>query len=559
MGRLQILSLCVYVASIFWNAALSAQEIADLAIVHAQLLTPAPSSHDTLLVRGQHIVAVGSLAELQSRIGPGTLQIDARGHSVTPGLNDAHVHFLSGSRSLAQVDLAETSTVEEVDRRIADFIAQQPKLDFVQGRGWVYGAFEGGLPHRELLDRLIPDRPASMRCYDGHTLWVNTAALKAAKITRETPDPEGGIIVRDAQGEPTGVLKESAQRLIDPIIPKPSRSESLLSLRAGIAAAHRFGVTSVQEAGVGRDELELFEALRAEGGLNLRMAIALEGRPKMTDSDLDQLESLRRSFAHLDISAVKLYVDGVIEAHTAALLAPYANRPTQGLPETNQADLDRVVAGLDQRGWQIMIHAIGDGGIRMSLDAFERAQQTNAQRTKVRRHRLEHIETVATEDIGRFGKLGVIASMQPYHANPNGNVFNVWAVNLGAERASRAWAWKSIQDAGGQLAFGSDWPVVSIDPRLGMHTALTRQTLSGEPPQGFLPQQRLSLQDVLRAYTTGAARAQNAESEKGSLAPGMLADIVIWNADLTRLPVDQVARAEVVTTVFDGRVVYRRD
>ena len=233
----------------------------------------------------------------------------------------------------------------------------------------------------------------------------------------------------------------------------------------------------------------------------------------------------------MNIPAVKLFVDGVIESHTAVLLAEYANRPSLGLPETNKVDLDRIVELLDRRGWQIVVHAIGDGGIRMTLDAFERAQKLNPIPDRPRRHRLEHIESVSKADIDRFGRMGVIASMQPYHANPNSNIFGVWAVNLGAERASRVWVWKSIRDAGGQLAFGSDWPVVGLDPRLGMHTALTRQTLQGLPNGGFIHAQRLPLEAVLDTYTRGSAFAESTEDKKGTLAVGLLVGVGVWDQE----------------------------
>ena len=261
-------------------------------------------------------------------------------------------------------------------------------------------------------------------------------------------------------------------------------------------------------------------------------------------------------FKDLSIGAVKLYADGVIESHTAALLQPYANNPILGLPEYSQADLNRVVAMLDRHGYQIMVHAIGDGGIRMTLDAMELAAKENPALAQGRRHRLEHLESISREDIPRFGQLGIIASMQPFHANPNSNIFNVWAVNLGPERASRAWSWKSIQDAGGRLAFGTDWPVVGLDPRAGLHTAMTRQTLDGVPAGGFGPEQRLSLSEALRAYTSGSAFAEFAEQKKGRLQSGMLADLVVWDRDIFAVPVSQVKDAHVVKTIYDGKVVF---
>ncbi|MFN7891016.1 MAG: amidohydrolase [Pirellula sp.] len=532
--------------------------LADLVITNAKIYSPG-NNHDSLAIKSNRILAVGSETDIKTLVGPQTTQLNAKGCSVTPGFHDSHVHFLSGSIGLTQVDLADADSVEELEKRIVAFSQRAPNEACIVGRGWVYGTFQGGLPNKAILDRIVPNKPAVMKCYDGHTLWVNTRALQAANITRDTPDPEGGIIVRDpVTMEPTGVLKEAAQTLMDNVIPKPTRSDKLSALRKGMAEAHRFGITSVFDAGVDREELELYESLRANGELNLRFTFALTSRRNMSESDANQLTSLRREFPRLDIPAVKLFVDGVIESHTAVMLADYANKPSRGLPETSQEDLNRIIELLDRRGWQIVVHAIGDGGIRMTLDAIERAQQLNPVPSTPRRHRLEHIESISQADIGRFGPLGVMASMQPYHANPNSNIFGVWAANLGSDRASRAWVWKSIQDAGGVIAFGSDWPVVSLDPRLGMHTALTRQTLQGKPDEGFLSSQRLPLAPVLNAYTYGSAFAENEEGQKGALVADSLADVVIWDRDLFSLPVDQVHTANVRMTILDGRVVFQQ-
>jgi predicted amidohydrolase YtcJ len=536
----------------------TANDQADLIITNGRIFAPG-ANHIALAILSNRILAVSSQDEIERLAGPKTKRLDAKGCSVTPGFHDSHVHFLSGSLGLTQVDLADADSVEELEKRILAFIQRTPNEACIVGRGWVYGTFQGGLPNKAILDRIVPNKPAVMKCYDGHTLWVNSRALEAANITRDTPDPEGGIIVRDpVTMEPTGVLKEAAQTLMDNVIPKPTRDDKLAALRQGMAAAHRYGITSVFDAGVDREELELYESLRANGELDLRFTFALTTRRNMSESDANQLTALRREFPRLDIPAVKLFVDGVIESHTAVMLADYANKPSRGLPETSQEDLNRIIELLDRRGWQIVVHAIGDGGIRMTLDAIERAQQLNPVPSTPRRHRLEHIESISQADIGRFGPLGVIASMQPYHANPNSNIFGVWAANLGSDRTSRAWVWKSIQDAGGVIAFGSDWPVVSLDPRLGMHTALTRQTLQGKPDEGFLSSQRLPLAPVLNAYTYGSAFAENEEGQKGALVAGSLADVVIWDRDLFSLPVDQVHTANVRMTILDGRVVFQQ-
>ncbi len=533
-------------------------QVADIIIVNAKVYSPPDKFYAAIAIKANKILAVGTQTEIEKLVVERTRRLDAGGGTVTPAFNDSHVHMFSGSESLQQVDLLDAVSLDDIDNRIRSFAIANPKKAVIAGRGWLYGFFENGLPTREQLDALVADRPAVMKCYDGHSMWLNSKALAAAGITRNTKDPKNGIVVRDAKGEPTGVLKESAMSLADSLMPKLTSAERKDAIRAGIREAHRLGVTSVQEAGIGLPELEVLDSLQKSGELNLRIYIALEGHPRMTEAEIDQLDAMRARFKNLSIGAVKLYADGVIEAHTAALLQPYANNPIRGLPEFAQEDMNRVIAALDRHGYQIMVHAIGDGGIQMTLDALELAAKVNPVPHNGRRHRLEHIESVSREDIPRFGQLEIIASMQPFHANPNSNIFNVWAVNLGPERASRAWSWKSIQDAGGRLAFGTDWPVVGLDPIPGLHTAMTRQTLDGEPAGGFIPEQRLSLRESLQAYTTGAAFAEFAEREKGSLQAGMLADVVIWDRDIFSFPVDHVKKARVIKTIYDGQVVYEQ-
>ncbi len=538
---------------------------ADLLILNARVF-PADASGDlaeALAIRGNQIVAVGRQDSMGAFRGPATRVIDAKGGTVMPGFNDAHVHFLEGSLSLANVNLLDAEKLEQIQQAIRDFATANPKAPWILGRGWLYGAFPGGMPTRQQLDALVPDRPAAMSCYDGHTLWVNSKALALAGITKDTPDPPNGSIVRDPRtGEPTGALKEAAQALVDDVIPKPNREEKLEALQRGVREAHRYGVTSIQEAGVSAEDFALFDSLSRAGAFPLRAYVAMNVDSGWTTKDADRLDSLRKAHPDtptLKLGMIKLYADGVIEARTAYMLKPYANAPTTGNPEMTAAEMARIVTMMDARGWQIEIHAIGDAGIRMALDAFEQAAAANPAPPLGRRHRLEHIEDVSAADIARFGKLSVIASMQPFHASPNQNVLEVWAGNVGPERASRAWAWKSIHDAGGHLAFGTDWPVVGIDPRPGIHTALTRQTMQGLPPGGFNPAQRLPLPTVLETYTTGSAYAAFDENRVGTLKAGMLADVVIWSSDIFALPVEKVKDAEVTMTIFDGRIVYQSD
>ncbi|MBP1633734.1 MAG: nfdA 4 [Acidobacteria bacterium] len=517
---------------------------------------------EALAVRGNKILRVGSNREIKRLAGRATETIDAHGAAVLPGFDDAHLHLVSGGLGLQQANLLDASTLDEIGAAIRAFAAAHPDRPWVLGRGWYYTPFPGGLPTRQQLDALVPDRPAYMRCYDGHTAWVNTRALQAAGVTRATPDPPGGVVVRDpANGEPTGVLKEAAQELVSKALPQWTRGDRLRAIRDAIAEAHKLGVTSVQNAGVDLPELELYDELLRKGELRLRLYNAISIEPPFSEADADRLDALWRKHpgdALIKTGAVKLMLDGVIESHTAVMLAPYANDPGTGLPDMDEATLDRIVAMMDRRGWQILIHAIGDGAVRESLDAFERAAAANRAPARGRRHRLEHVETVDPVDIPRFGRLGVLAVQQPFHGNPNPTQLQVWAANIGPERASRGWAQRSILDAGGRLAMGTDWPVVSFDPRFQINMAVNRTTPEGTPAGGWLPEQRLPLAAAIDAYTTGAAYASFDEQRKGQLSPGMLADIVILSADVFAMPPERFLDARVEVTIFDGRVVYRR-
>jgi predicted amidohydrolase YtcJ len=517
---------------------------------------------EAVAIRGNTILRVGSNREIKRLAGRATQSIDAHGAAVLPGLNDAHLHLVSGGLGLQQANLLDATTIAEIAETIKAFAAAHPDRPWVMGRGWYYTPFPGGLPTRQQLDAIVPDRPAYMRCYDGHTAWVNTLALKAAGVTRATPDPPGGVVVRDpVTGEPTGVLKEGAQQLVSKFLPQWTRDDRLRAVRDAIATAHEFGVTSAQNAGVDVEELELYDELIRRGELRLRLYNAMSIEPPFTEADADRLDALwknRPGDALIKTGAVKLMLDGVIESHTAAMLEPYANRATTGLPEMDVATLNRIVATMDRRGWQVLIHAIGDAAVRQSLDAFEQAASVNPKPARGRRHRLEHVETLQPADIPRFGRLNVLAVQQPFHGNPSPTQIEVWSVNIGPERASRGWAQRSILDAGGRLAMGTDWPVVTLDPRFQINMAINRTTPEGTPPGGWLPEQRLTLASAIDAYTTGAAYASFDEHRKGQLVPGMLADIVVLSTDVFSAPPEKFLEAAVEVTIFDGQVVYRK-
>jgi predicted amidohydrolase YtcJ len=535
----------------------------DLIVINGKVY-PADGSKDlaeAVAVTGNKVVRVGNNTEIRRLRRAQTVVIDAKGGAVLPGFNDAHAHVINGGLSLDQISLADATTLDEIKDTIRVWSEAHPEREWITGRGWYYQAFNGAVPTRQLLDSLVPDRPAYLIAYDGHTGWANTRALKAAGITRRTTSPESGEIVKDRRtGEPTGALKESAMTLMT--APRPSEEDRLAAIRAAIDEAHRYGITSVTDAGGAAADLDVFDRLRKRGELTLRVYQALRADNTLTEADLEALDQVRVRYADdpmLKTGAIKLIADGVIESHTAAMLEPYANKPSiKGDARFTPLQLSRVVSMLDQRGWQVMTHAIGDGAVRMTLDAYDAAAKANPAPERGRRHRIEHVETIDPVDIPRFGKLGVIASMQPVHATPTASG-DPWKINIGDERAARAWMWNSIAKSGGRLAFGSDWPVMTIDPLKGLHVAVTRTTQDGKPEGGWIPSERLPLRKAIDAYTRDAAWASFDELRKGKLAKDMLADIVVLTDDIFSGPASRLTTTEVAVTIANGKVVYRRD
>jgi predicted amidohydrolase YtcJ len=544
---------------------------ADVIVTNARIYTVNPHQKwaEAIAVRGDKIIAVGDRQQIEALRGPATKVIDAQGRLLLPGFTDCHIHFMDGSLGLTRVDLNGAATVAEIQKRVKAYAdahpAQspaQPNDAWIQGMGWTYPTFApSGLPNKKTLDDVVPDRPVYLIAFDGHSSWANSKALAMAGIDRNTPDPPNGKIVRDENGEATGALKEGAGDLVGSKTPVPTRAERLGALRKGIHEANRVGLTRVHSAGQDFEYLDLYNELRTRGELTLRFYVAyFLDPPGLTPQSNALIDNARRQYNSNDDwiagGVVKTMLDGVVEAHTAAMLEPYTDDPTQsGKLFWDPDKYKATVANLDARGLQIFTHAIGDRAVRLALDAYQNAAAVN--HTKDARPRIEHIETITAADVDRFGKLGVIASMQPLHSYPDDDTLGIWARNIGPERASRAWVWRSIQAKGGALAFGSDWPVVTLNPWPGVQTALTRQTSEGNPPGGFIPQQRLSLEDAIRGYTLGAAFAGRREKTEGSLEPGKLADFILLDRDLFKIEPSEIDKTEVLITVVGGKVVYQ--
>jgi predicted amidohydrolase YtcJ len=513
-------------------------------------------------IRAGRIIAVGSDADVAASRGPKTEVVALGNRLVVPGFDDAHIHLVEGALTLDRVDLSEDVSLDAVQAHIRAFAHERARQPWVLGKGWLYGAFPGGLPTKEQLDAVVGDRPAYMECYDFHTGWANSKALALAGVTNDTKDPPNGVIVRDPNtGKPTGALKEEARRLVTAHVPELDAQTRYGLLLRALRLLNSFGITSVQDARSDsaslRSDLTLLLRARNEGKLTVRVAAAT--LMKQGDFDVPIAEAKRLAAgddALLRFARVKGYVDGVIEAHTAALLEPYSDDLSFGLgsPNWDAAGLKAAVVAADKAGLQIYLHAIGDRGVRMALDAYEAAL---ANGPRDRRHRVEHIETIAAADYPRFRELGVIASMQPLHANPDKNLFEVWARNVGPERASRGFSWANLERAGARMVFGSDWPVVTPDPFRGLYCAVTRKTKEGAPDGGWLPELAVSFESALRHYTIDAAYASFEEKEKGSITVGKRADLAVLSEDLFKAPPEMILQTRVVLTVMDGKTVFR--
>jgi predicted amidohydrolase YtcJ len=537
----------------------------DIIIHNAKVYTAGPDAEmaEAVAIRGNQVLRVGSDREIQRLRRPQTTVIDAKGGAVLPGFADAHAHLVEGGLGLERVELRGAATLEEIQQRIGAWADAHPDTPWVLGSGWQAVAFAGGAPTRQQLDAIVADRPAQMLGEDGRTSWVNTRALRLAGITRKTASPADGTIVKDAHtGEPTGVMRESAVALVDRVVPKPTREDRARAVRTAIDEAHRHGVTSVHDVDARADDFALFTDARRDGDLLLRVYAALALERLMTEAEIGELDRFASRYPDdplLKGGAVSIDLDGALETRAAAMIEPYANDTAAGTASLDPDDFNRMVRLLDARGWQVLSWAAGDRAVQMSLNAFEHAVRSNRVPARGRRHRVEHVETIDAADVARFGALGVTASFQPAAGTPTGARIDVLQTTLGPARASRAWAYGSIAAAGGRLVFGSDWPHTTFDPMIGLHVAVTRSDPEGALDDSWNPAERIALKAAIDAYTSSAAWASFDEQRKGTLAPGMLADIVVLSEDIFDAPPARLASTRVAFTVFDGKIVYSRD
>ena len=537
---------------------------ADLILLHGKIWTGEASGEfaQAVAVSAGRILDVGTDKDISAYRGTKTEVMDLKGRRVVPGLMDSHVHFIQGGFQLLELDLKSTRNEEEFVQRIAAKAKTLAPGRWLLGGDWDEEAWPSAkLPTRALIDSVTPNNPVLLSRYDGHSELANSLALQKAGVTKETPDPTGGVIVRDpATGEPTGVLKDAAEGLLDRAVPRPTDGEMEEALRAALQEAARHGVTSIGDITVDGDssngsftgEIQLLRRAEQEGWLTCRIyAITpIADWRKLAEAGLAH----DMGSDYLKLGAVKAFADGSLGSRTGWMFDPYADDATNlGLPTALMnppSRMEELARGADAAGIQICVHAIGDRAISEMLDLYARL---GGDAPAAHRFRIEHAQHLRPQDFARFGKLGVVASMQPYHCIDDGR----WAEKrIGHERARTSYAWRSMLKAGAPLAFGSDWPVAPLDPLLGIYAAVTRATLDGKHPEGWFPEERLSVEEALRAYTQGCAYAAFEEKEKGSIARGKLADFVVLSDDLLAVPPEKIKDTRVVMTIVGGKQVF---
>ena len=529
-----------------------AMQSADTIFINGRVYVQKGRFETAMAVAGDKVLAVGDDATVRALASKTTRIVDLQGRLVTPGFNDAHVHFIDGGFGLLSVDLRDTKDEVDFAGRIGKHAASLPKGVWILNGNWDHERWKSqALPTKALIDNVTKDNPVAVNRLDGHMILANSPALRAAGIDRTTKDPFGGTIVRDARGEPTGILKDNAQDLLFRVLPDPTREMNVRAAKAALAHAASLGVTSVQDNS-SIDALPTYQQIRAQGGLLTRINVWRPVGAMKSFIDAGVRSGLGDDW--IRIGAIKILSDGSMGAGTAAFFEPYTDEPTtSGLLLYPVEELNGKIDEADAAGFQLAVHAIGDRANALVLDAFERAAA--ARPRDDRRFRIEHAQVVRRADLPRYAKLRVVASIQPSHCIDDMR----WAPKrIGVERCKMAYNFKSFLDAGIPVAFGTDWYVEPLDPRIGLYAAVTRETVEGGPKDGFLPAERIPLDAAIDLYTRGSAHAEFADDRKGTLEPGKLADLAIFAADLFKLDPKQILTTPVDLTMVGGRVVFER-
>ncbi|MER7988799.1 amidohydrolase [Streptomyces noursei] len=542
---------------------------ADLVFTRGPIHTgdPARTRASSLAVTGERITAVGH-DDVRELIGPDTEVVDLTGKLLLPGFQDAHVHAVFGGLELAECDLTGTVGVDEYLRRIREFADAHPERAWITGGGWSLESFAGGLPTRQLLDSVVPDRPVYLPNRDHHGAWVNTRALELAGLTKDSPDPADGRIEREPDGTPSGVLQEGATGLITRLVPQRTAADRLAGLLRAQELLHSLGITAWQDALLGSfhgqcDPSDAYLTAARDGSLTARVTGALWWDRDRGAEQIPELVDRRAELSHgrFRARAVKIMQDGIAENFTAAMTSPYLDScgcatTNTGLSFVDPVALREHVTALDALDFQVHFHALGDRAVREALDAVEAARTTNGRRAT--RHHLAHLQVVHPDDLPRFARLGAIANIQPLWAAHEPQMDELTIPFLGPERAGWQYPFGSLLRAGATLAAGSDWPVSSPDPLAGLHVAVNRKEPDTTDERVFLPEQRLDLGTAVAAYTAGSAHV-NGLDDAGTLRVGHLADLVVLDRDVFTAPPEEIARATVLQTYVGGRRVYAAD
>lgn len=537
-------------------AACTRQPSADLVLKNAKIWTvnEKQPEAEALAVQNGKILAVGSTAEIEKYIGETTRVIDANGKRVVPGFTDAHTHFITGGQSLITIDLRDCENAQAFLDKLQAYADKLPAGRWITEGNWDHErAFNGMLPTRQLIDKVTPNHPVAINRTDGHMLLANSLAIKLAKVTAETKSPEGGVIVKDKAGEPTGIFKDAAMDLIYAVVPAATPEVLDEALAASMKYAAQVGVTSIHDM-LGWGDWYAYERARRQGQLTVRVSAYF---PISTWEKVVTLRDTSKNDAWLRVGGLKGFVDGSLGSATALMFEPFAddpaNRGTYISDWFRTGLMHQFVKAADSAGLQIAVHAIGDSANAEMLNIYAQVEKENG--PKDRRFRIEHAQHLLPKDIARFKTLGVIPSMQPYHCIDDGR----WAEKrLGAERSKTTYAFRSLLDAGASLSFGSDWFVAPLDPIQGIYAAVTRQTLNGDHPNGWVPEQKISVAEAVKCYTINDAYAEFAEREKGSLEVGKLADFVMTSDDIFEIDPVKIRDIKVAMTVVGGKVVFEK-